>query len=242
VSDIQAKGEGNRVFLLRRLHSLAGLVPVGAFLIMHLTTNASILAGGDMFQENVDRIHSLGPLLIPVEIVFIFIPILFHAVLGVRIWLTSSPNTVKYRYGGNVRYALQRTTGIIAFVFIMAHLWHMHWMGKPFGGGFFDPHDASSTASAAMNRAWWWAPAYAIGIVASVFHLANGIWTSLITWGITIGPRSQRAAGYVCGAIGLFLGFVGLGALYGFKSFDAADVGDEHNAHASVADSGTIQH
>ena len=68
-------------FLLRRLHSLSGLVPVGVFLVVHLTVNASINVGGVEFQDQVDRIHSLGPLLVPVEIVGIFIPILFHAVL-----------------------------------------------------------------------------------------------------------------------------------------------------------------
>ena len=50
-------------FLIYRLFSLAGLVPVGAFLVVHLLTNASVLAGPEVFQSRVDLIHSLGPLL-----------------------------------------------------------------------------------------------------------------------------------------------------------------------------------
>ena len=69
----------------------------------------------------------------------------------------------------------------------------MHWLGKPFGGGDFDPHHhAASSAAEAMQSAWWHAPAYLIGITAAVFHFANGIWTFAITWGIAISREAQR--------------------------------------------------
>ena len=32
-------------YLLRRLHSLTGIMPIGMFLVMHLTTNSSIVWG-----------------------------------------------------------------------------------------------------------------------------------------------------------------------------------------------------
>ena len=89
---------------------MSGLVPVGVFLVMHLTVNASINIGGDEFQENVDRIHALGPLLVPVEIVGIFLPMLFHGVFGLQIWFTGQPNVGTYRYGSNIRYTMQRVT------------------------------------------------------------------------------------------------------------------------------------
>lgn len=215
---------GKYHFLIRRLHSLSGIVPVGAFLCFHLFANASVLlpaetAGGE-FQRSVDGIHVLGSLVVPVEIVFIFIPILFHALLGFAILLTGESNTQHYREWGNVRYTLQRITGVIAFVFILYHLWQMHWLGKPFGGAKFDPHDAAATAAATIQAGWWIAPLYAIGVVASVFHLANGIWTALITWGITIRPRTQRVSGYACTVLGVLLTIVGLSAVSGFRTFD----------------------
>lgn len=215
---------GKYHFLIRRLHSLSGLIPVGVFLFMHLFTNSTILAPGEPgaeFQRSVDRIHALGPLLIPVEIVGIFIPLAFHTVIGFLIIFTAQPNARYYRYGGNIRYTLQRSTGVIAFFFIFYHVWQMHWLGKPFGGAKFDPHDAADTAAATIQAAWWIAPIYVIGILASVFHLANGIWTSLITWGITIRPRSQQVAGYICAGFGVVLSLIGLGAFSGFKTFDA---------------------
>lgn len=216
-------------FLIRRLHSLSGLIPVGVFLVMHLLTNASVLAPGvpgAEFQKAVERIHGLGPLLVPVEIVGIFLPLLFHTIVGFQIIFTSKSNAQQYRYGGNVRYTLQRTTGMIAFVFIIYHLWQMHWLGKGIGGGAFELHDASGAATGAVTTAqaiqsaWWVSVVYFIGIASTVFHLANGIWTSLITWGITIRPKSQKIAGYVCATFGVVLLLVGLGALSGFRNLD----------------------
>ena len=215
-------------FLIRRLHSLSGLVPVGVFLCIHLTVNASILlpgAPGQEFQKAVERIHSLGPLLKPVEIVGIFIPLAFHTLLGFQIMFSSRSNAQQYRYGSNIRYTLQRVSGIIAAVFIVYHVWQMHWLGAVFGGGDFElhkaglPYAAESTAKL-IQQSLWIAPVYAVGVMATVFHLANGIWTSLITWGITIRPETQRGAGYTCTAFGIILTLVGLGALNGFRRFD----------------------
>ena len=76
------------------------------------------------------------------------------------------------------------------------------------------------TTARAIQAAWWIAPLYAIGVLSCVFHFANGIWTSLITWGITIRPRSQQVAGYFCAAFGVVLSLIGLGALSGFRQFD----------------------
>ncbi|MEK7732561.1 MAG: succinate dehydrogenase cytochrome b558 subunit [Planctomycetota bacterium] len=235
-------------FLIRRLHSLTGLVPVGVFLVIHLSINATVLApgpAGSEFQRSVERIHSLGPLLAPVEIVGIFLPLLFHSLLGFRIIFTSQSNAQQYRYGSNIRYTLQRATGIIAFVFIFYHVWQMHWFGEWAGGGRFRLYDESggalavTTTAATIQAAWWIAPIYAIGVLSAVYHLANGIWTSLITWGITIRPRAQRTAGYVCAAFGVVLSLVGLGALNGFRTLNVTEgtaQKPEHSVTASTRD------
>ncbi|MBU0717478.1 MAG: succinate dehydrogenase [Planctomycetes bacterium] len=208
-------------FLIRRLHSLSGIIPVGVFLCIHMSVNASIIAGPRAFQFAVDRIHQLNELgiLKVVEVVFIFIPIAFHAIVGLLIWLTSKPNVFAYRFCGNIRYTLQRWTAIVTVIFIFFHLWHVHWIIP--GGTTFDPHAAAASALHAM-AAWWTGPVYAIGVTCAVFHLANGIWTFLIVWGITIGPKSQVRSGWVCGLIGVALAVLGLGALVRLKTMDAS--------------------
>lgn len=205
-------------FLLRKLHSLTGVLPLGVFLTMHLATNASVLGGPEAFQRNVDRIHSLEPFLVPIEVFGIFLPVAFHAILGVRIWWTSESNLRYYPYADNIRYTLQRVAGLIALAFILYHLWHMHWLGRPFGGNAFSPVEpfAAVTAGGAIQRAWWIAPWYAVGITCACYHFANGLWTFLISWGVTIGPNAQRKAGYACAAVGLAVASLGLAALWRF--------------------------
>lgn len=223
-------------FLLRRLHSLTGLVPVGVFLLWHLIVNATVLAGGDKFQFMVDQIHQLqkAGLLIVVEMAFIFIPLAFHAVYGVVIALSADMNAREYRYGPNIRYTLQRWTGIIAFAFIAFHVWQMHWLGEWMGGSMFDAHDAPGSTAAAITKSNWFIAFYVLGVAASVYHLANGIWTALITWGITIGRRAQRVSGYICTAFGVALGVVGMAALWGFTRYEAKPHAEPEAAHTAA--------
>ena len=206
-------------FLIYRLFSLAGLMPVGAFLVVHLLTNASVLAGAGVFQSRVDMIHSLGPLLVPIEWAFIFLPMLFHAVVGFVIIANGLPNVGSYSYVGNVRYTLQRATGMIAFVFIIWHITQLHWLGTPFGGGRFDPHHATSSAAVVL-RPLLITILYAVGILSTVFHFSNGLWTLGITWGLWTSPGAMRRANWISIMVGVLLGGAGLGALGGMRSVD----------------------
>lgn len=208
-------------FLIYRLFSLSGLIPVGAFLVVHLLTNASVLGGPASFQARVDLIHSLGPLLVPVEFAFIFLPMLFHAAVGFAIIAGGLPNVGSYPYMGNVRYTLQRATGMIAFAFILWHIIQLHWLGSPLGGGRFDPHHATSSAATVI------APLgvsllYAIGVLSAVFHLSNGLWTIGITWGLWTSPAAMQRANIVSIAVGVVLAAAGLGAIGGLRSTDVA--------------------
>ncbi len=216
-------------FLIRRLHSLSGLVPVGAYMTVHLIVNASLLNGANTFQTNVNSIHALGSLLPLVEWAFIFLPIIFHAAVGVWIIRTGKSNHDNYRYVANWRYTLQRWSGVIAVLFIFAHVFHLHgwfhsdwWMEKiagPFGGAQFRPYNAASTLATAMTG-FLWPIFYVIGIVACVFHFANGIWTMGISWGVWISPKAQQNASYVCAAFGGLLLVAGLSSLVAVKTTD----------------------
>ncbi len=228
---------GRYEFLIRRLHSLTGLIPVGGFMVFHLATNAAILDGPEAFQHRIDLIHSLGPTTIMLlEWPFIFVPLIFHALIGLIIVSRGERNMASYPFEGNVRYTLQRVTGVIAFLFIFAHVFHMHgwikfewWLDwvRPFGGGQFahvhpsdpalDPNYGATTAAAAIQASWVIFILYAVGILASVYHLANGLWTMGITWGVWTSPQAQKWANIPCAAFGVFLAVVGLGALVGMQ-------------------------
>ena len=219
VSDSSPSFLARHQFLIYRLFSLSGLIPVGAFLVVHLLTNASVLAGAGSFQSRVDLIHSLGPLLVPIEWAFIFLPMLFHATVGFIIIANGLPNVGSYPYVGNVRYTLQRATGMIAFAFIVWHVMQLHWLGTPFGGGKFDPHHAASSAAVAL-RPTIVAILYAIGVLSTVFHFSNGLWTLGITWGLWTSPAAMRRASWISVIMGVLLGGAGLGALSGMRAVD----------------------
>lgn len=213
-------------FLIRRLHSLSGLVPVGAYMCVHLLTNASLIGGASVFQNNVFTIHSL-PLLPVIEWTFIFLPIIFHAVAGVWISRNAKSNLQQYRLAGNRRYTWQRITAYIAIVFIFTHVFHLHgwfqnewWLksiAEPLGMAKFRPYNAASSLATALSG-FLWPVFYTIGVLACTFHLANGIWTAGITWGVWLTPKSQRRASVACTLFGLLIGAAGLSSLVAAKT------------------------
>ncbi|HEY0796767.1 MAG TPA: succinate dehydrogenase, partial [Acidisarcina sp.] len=78
-------GEGNS-FLFRRMHSLMGIIPIGAFLIEHLVSNFEALKGPAAYAQQVRFLNGL-PFVRVLEWAFIFLPILYHALYGVYIWI-----------------------------------------------------------------------------------------------------------------------------------------------------------
>ncbi len=224
-------------FLLRRLHSLSGIVPVGVFLFFHLFTNMQMLVGD--FQHEVEFIHNM-PALLFIEIFGLWLPIAFHAILGVWYTVSGKSNVVKYKYADNWRYTLQRVTGIIAFLFIFLHVATLRWGWQIFGwytpffvtgvaptgtgenaAGVVVPLSHLSTHVAVLHPLLL--AAYVISMAAIVYHLANGLWTAAITWGVTITPRGQKQWGYVCILIGLGLAGAGGGAILGAVIYDAPE-------------------
>ncbi|GAB6166491.1 hypothetical protein JCM19992_24910 [Thermostilla marina] len=216
---------GRHEFFFRRWHSFTGVIPVGGFLVFHLATNASIADGVEIFQFRVGMIHRLGPTTIMLlEWPFIFLPIIFHAVVGMMIVSRGKRNLSRYPYMGNWRYSLQRWTGVIAFFFIFWHVFHMHgwfkfewWLkhvAEPLGGHRFDPADAYTAAQAIQSSIIVQA-IYVIGVASCVYHFVNGLWTFGITWGIWTGPRAQRAANIPVGIIGVAMAAIGIAALVG---------------------------
>lgn len=224
---------GRHEFLVRRIHSLVGLVPLGGYLGFHLVTNAAVLDGPATYQHRADQIHVLGTTTILVlEWTLIFLPMLLHGLIGMLIVTRGKRNLAGYPYRENWRYTLQRVTGVIAFGFILWHVFHMHgwfrfvwWREQiafPLGGARFDPENAAATAGTAIQASPVVFILIAVGVLASVYHLANGLWTMGITWGIWTSPTAQRRANLPCAAAGIALAVVGLAALVAMQRVDTS--------------------
>ncbi len=221
-------------FAIRRIHSLLGIVPLGLYMCVHLTTNASLLNGSETFQRAVFLIHSPGKLLPLIEWGGIFIPLIFHAVIGVWIATTARYNSDRYTFVSNRRYVWQRWTGVIALVYLFFHVLHLHgWMHahvwlsviRPVGFAQFYPYNAASSLVYAM-QGYFWPAFYLIGVMACVYHLANGLWTAGITWGLWITPAAQKRATKVCVAFGLLLAVIGASAWWAAVSPGEQEIAD----------------
>jgi len=197
-----------RHFLLRKLHSLSGVVPIGLFLLQHIYHNAYAIQGREAFGKITADLQGL-PVAMALEVGLIWIPILFHALYGFYVMFTGKSNTQHYGYMKNWMYYLQRITGAFLFFYIIFHV-TTTWGTRAQGPEMYDVmvYQLSKT---------WVLVFYIVGLAAAVFHFSNGLWTFGITWGLTLGAKSQKISGYGCLALGLILYFVGCWSLMSFK-------------------------
>ncbi len=192
----------------RKLHSLLGVIPVGFFLLEHLFINYFATRGPEAFNEKVEWIESL-PFLPILEIFFIFLPLLYHGVYGLHIAFQAKHNVGNYGYFRNVMFMLQRVTGVVTLIFVSWHVWETR-VQKAFGA------EVNFDMMVDILSNPFMVAFYAVGIVSAVFHFSNGMWSFLVSWGITVGPRSQQISTYVWMVVFVAVSIVGLMALFAF--------------------------
>jgi succinate dehydrogenase / fumarate reductase cytochrome b subunit len=208
-------------FLFRKLHQLTGIIPLGVFLLEHFYTNSKAMSSvggpGAEFNNAVRDLQSI-PYIIFIEIGGIFIPLIYHAVYGLFITWEARPNNLAYPYPRNWFYTIQRVTGVILFVFITFHVLNFRFGLIP-GLNTFSVAENPNMAYGIVSREFANPvifAVYLVGITATVWHLANGIWLFAVDWGVVIGERAQRLTGYACIALGLLLLLVGVNAQVAF--------------------------
>jgi succinate dehydrogenase / fumarate reductase, cytochrome b subunit len=185
-------------FYLRRLHSLTGVVPVGIFLIQHMYANALALWGPETYDSHVHLLLD-QPLLIVLEVAFVFAPLAFHAILGVYFMMDSRWNPHRYAYARNWLYTMQRITAWITLVYVIVHVAQTR-----FSFSADQKWEMYNSMQALFEANPVWLPIfYAIGVVAASFHLCNGLWAFCIVWGITVSRKSQQVVWLLC--MGLFV-------------------------------------
>jgi succinate dehydrogenase / fumarate reductase cytochrome b subunit len=202
----------NPHFVLRRLHSLLGVVPVGAFLAFHLWENSRSRFGAEHFnQEVVGALAGLNYLPF-IEIGLIALPLLFHAGYGLVIIGGGRAEPLRYPYLRNRLYWLQRLSGVGLLVFILLHV------GMTRIAGLVDPAihaDLFGHMRAALSNPWVFG-FYLGGLWLAVAHFANGLATAAISWGLTTSAAAQQRFGWVCVGAGLLLGAIGTHGLIGY--------------------------
>lgn len=206
-------GQGTS-FFLRRLHSLTGIVPVGAFLFEHiLVSNSTAIGGPDAYAKQVAFLGGL-PFVFFLELFGIWLPIAFHALYGFYIWYRGDGNTVAYPWTGNWMYTAQRWTGGIAFAYILWHTWTMRFAGV-------DLHAHPDASFGKVQAEVLQAPLflfYVVGLIAASWHFAYGVWLFCAKWGIVSGDKARKRFLVFCVAFFIVLTGAGLASLTAFRS------------------------
>ncbi|MEH7083422.1 succinate dehydrogenase cytochrome b558 subunit [Neobacillus drentensis] len=199
---------GNREFVYRRLHSLLGVIPIGIFVMQHLIVNHYATEGVESFNKAANFMGNL-PFRYVLETVIIYLPILFHAIYGLYIAFTAKNNASQYGFFRNWMFLLQRVSGVITLIFITWHVWETR-IAAAFGNEVNFQMMQDILSSPFMFGF------YVVGIISAIFHFANGLWSFLVSWGITVSPRSQVITTYVTIVIFLALSYVGVTTLLAF--------------------------
>ena len=201
-------------FSLRRLHSLVGVFPLGVFLLNHLLVNASAMLGAEFFEHKVALIHSLGRLLPIVEAGFIFIPLAIHIALGVFIACQARYEVrAGKEYGRNWAYIFQRITGWAALVYISYHVIHLSFLHAE---NSVKPYSVTLSEMFYGPMGMLYIPLYLAGGLAVIFHFANGLCTFCMTWGITVGAKSQKAMSFAAAGVGGLLSILLISSIAAF--------------------------
>ena len=203
----------------RRLHTLSGGLVLGAFVVEHLLTNASALGGQAGYDAVVGSILHLRVL--PVfEVLFIVVPLLFHAGYGVVLLRShTTPEAEMERYGDRRLWIIQRISAVFVALFVLVHLWELRLQRLIFGL----PEDALyTTLTAHLSWTWgglpWIAFGYLAGIALVLFHFANGLYAATDAWGIAVDPAGRRRVRIATVALAVALFVVGAATVIGLAT------------------------
>ncbi|MBS4176113.1 succinate dehydrogenase cytochrome b558 subunit [Lederbergia citrea] len=196
-------------FYWRRLHSLLGVIPVGLFVVQHLIINHFATRGEEAFNNASSFMANL-PFVIFLEFAVIYIPILFHGILGIYIAFVANNNPTRLSYFRNWMFTIQRITGVLLLIFIAWHVWETR-IQKAFFGVEVNFEMMENILSNPVVLIL-----YIIGILSATFHLSNGLWSFLVRWGITQSPSSQRISSWVMGGVFVVISIIGVRAALAF--------------------------
>jgi succinate dehydrogenase / fumarate reductase cytochrome b subunit len=196
------------VFFRTRLGSLFAVLPLGVWSVFHLWNNLAAFRGAEAWEASVvTYTHPVAQL---VTGLVVLLPLLIHSAWGIGRLLTARPNNVRYGFYGNLKYALQRLSAIGLLLFLMAHLWLAFIHPR-----FVEGHpEAFSDISHEMHHHGPTLVVYVLGILGLAYHLANGVQTFCMGWGLVESRRAlKKLEGVVFLLFVLFLA-MGWGAVY----------------------------
>jgi succinate dehydrogenase / fumarate reductase, cytochrome b subunit len=185
--------------ILRKLHSFTGLLPLGAYLLFHAYEQLAVRAGRSAAILRLDRTTYA-----PLEVACVLVPLLLHALLGVRLSRLSARGSVaqgddtSFPYASRSFLRMQLWSGIVSAAFL---LWHVGYVWVPRvvaarpAAGYGAMVDQVATLPLAAL--------YVIGTTAVCVHFGQGLSAVVLRYQmLNVTPRTARV---LFGVVGLLL-------------------------------------
>ena len=193
---------------LRRIHSLTGMIPLGVFLVEHITVNAFAIAGPESFRRVAAALGGI-PMVAVIEIAGIALPLVIHSVIGCLI-ATELPQRGSREWPTR-REIVQRATGVLLLPYLIYHVW-----ATRLSPDVVKHHaDLFEVMRRQVSGAGGFA-FHATGVILAAWHLGNGLPGFLERWGLARTPPAARAAQRIGGTISATLAIAGVAALVAF--------------------------
>lgn len=175
------------------------------FIVGHLAGNLTIFAGKDALNAYAATTHSLGGLLIAIELALGAV-FLLHAVSAILVWRDNRrARSVRYSQmrsqGGSSKQTVASrsmiVTGLVLLVFLVIHLWQFR----------FGPGEAQGYVASLDGREVWdlhrivvevfkqpaWVAFYMVVMLLLGLHLRHGFWSAFQSIG-ALNPRLRPFA------------------------------------------------
>ncbi|NOJ96690.1 succinate dehydrogenase [Corallococcus coralloides] len=202
--------------LKSRLGSFLAVVPLSIWVINHLWDNLSAFYGATAWEKSVTEYAN--PFAQAFTFIIVMLPLLIHTAWGLLRIFTMKPNNLAYNNYGNLKYIVQRVAGLGVLAFLGAHIWL----------AFLQPRLMEGHAEPFMDIAremHYHGPTlmvYLLGTLGTAYHLANGLQTFGMGWGILASDRSMRRFEPISILIFLILLAMSWGAIYALYTAGAA--------------------
>jgi succinate dehydrogenase / fumarate reductase, cytochrome b subunit len=179
--------------------------------VFHLSLNFTAVGGEDFYNKAVGMMDYVPhALLLAMEWIIIYIPLMFHAFYGVYIAFIAKFNAKRFSTFRNWMFTLQRFTGIFLVVFVAWHIFQTR-IQKALGEEVGFDMMADIVANNPLMLIF-----YIVGILSATFHLSNGLWSFLVSWGITQSKQSQKIVTYISMVFFVIISIMGVWAILSF--------------------------
>jgi succinate dehydrogenase / fumarate reductase, cytochrome b subunit len=153
---------------------------------VHLWHNLRAYESPEAWQAAVTGYpHPIAQL---VTLVVVLLPLALHTAWGIARLTTSRPNNLRYGFYANLKYVLQRLSAIGILFFLGAHIWLAMLQPRlqeghpePFADIAHEMHFHTPTLVV-----------YLLGTLGVAYHLANGLQSFAMGWGLAGSRKAVR--------------------------------------------------